>query len=457
MRAVARKDGDQSGEPRVIPAYYCCYLLRSLGTGYKTRKTALYIGSTPDPARRLAQHNGLAKGGACKTADEKRRPWEMVIVVEGFTSHIAALQFEWAWQHPAATRHTAPDVLDDSQDKKGGGEEKEIPVTEKGQQKVKAQKGTKSGGEGKDDGAKIDDERAKKTKRKPPARRTRTSLKAHLEDLHILLRSSYFSSWPLTLRFFVAEVAQTWRGWCDRVDGLLPSHIKTIGDGNCTEFFADLEGRYARVGSIQNIKVNYSPVKDYLEKASFLLDDIEGSSCTICQAEYKENELAVVCPNAGCMSTSHLLCLSANFLHSQESDRFVPLDGKCPTCLETIEWSLMMKELSIRTRSKEKVQAVLDKCGNKSQSQKPSKKAPSLARAQVTEAQTQPKAAVTVADDTLNDDSDNTDSLDDYWDKVLGSDSDPDSICHRQQASKVPCPEEVVIEDSELDDEGLND
>ena len=97
MRASVRQDGDQPDQPPVIPAYYCCYLLRSLGAGYKTKKTALYIGSTPDPARRLAQHNGLATGGACRTADEKWRPWEMVMVVEGFTSRIAALQFEYVY------------------------------------------------------------------------------------------------------------------------------------------------------------------------------------------------------------------------------------------------------------------------------------------------------------------------------------------------------------------------
>lgn len=72
-----------------IPAYYCCYLLRS------TKKHAcLYIGSTPHPARRLAQHNGESKGGARRTHHDDKRPWEMVLTVEGFTSRVAALQFE---------------------------------------------------------------------------------------------------------------------------------------------------------------------------------------------------------------------------------------------------------------------------------------------------------------------------------------------------------------------------
>jgi structure-specific endonuclease subunit SLX1 len=69
-----------------IPPFYACYLLTSLNP----RRGGTYVGSTPDPPRRIKQHNGIIKGGARKT--RMGRPWEMVANVWGFPSKVVALQ-----------------------------------------------------------------------------------------------------------------------------------------------------------------------------------------------------------------------------------------------------------------------------------------------------------------------------------------------------------------------------
>ncbi|KAJ2891412.1 Slx4p interacting protein, partial [Coemansia aciculifera] len=86
--------------------FYCCYLLRSLKPG---SKDYVYVGSTPNPTRRLRQHNGEITAGAAAT--RSRRPWEMLLIVHGFPSKAAALQFEWAWQNPHMSRHSSFDAV----------------------------------------------------------------------------------------------------------------------------------------------------------------------------------------------------------------------------------------------------------------------------------------------------------------------------------------------------------
>lgn len=57
-----------------------------------------YAGVSPDPARRLRQHNGEIRGGAKYTTG--RGPgWSHVCLVRGFRNKIEAMQFEWAVKH----------------------------------------------------------------------------------------------------------------------------------------------------------------------------------------------------------------------------------------------------------------------------------------------------------------------------------------------------------------------
>lgn len=100
LETTIRKKTKSSLVSHTLPPFYACYLLRSMKSP-KSRTT--YIGSTPHPPRRIRQHNGELTQGAWKTS--RGRPWVMSMLVHGFPSKLAALQFEWAWQHPHLSRH----------------------------------------------------------------------------------------------------------------------------------------------------------------------------------------------------------------------------------------------------------------------------------------------------------------------------------------------------------------
>lgn len=65
-----------------------------------TNKNNTYAGVSPDPVRRLRQHNGEICGGA-KYTTSKGPGWLHLCLVSGFQTKQQALQFEWAVKHVA--------------------------------------------------------------------------------------------------------------------------------------------------------------------------------------------------------------------------------------------------------------------------------------------------------------------------------------------------------------------
>ncbi|CAB9505324.1 endonuclease subunit SLX1 [Seminavis robusta] len=95
--------------PQDKPSHFHCYLLRSCDPKhpYKT-----YIGFTVNPHNRIRQHNGILKAGGARRTKRSGRPWEFVAIVHGFPDKIAALQFEWAFQHPGRSIHVRDSLGD---------------------------------------------------------------------------------------------------------------------------------------------------------------------------------------------------------------------------------------------------------------------------------------------------------------------------------------------------------
>ena len=75
---------------------YFCYCLKS------TVSNRTYVGASVNPEHRLKQHNGILCGGAKYT--KTNRPWELKIVVSGFSTWKEALQFEWRWKKTRVSR-----------------------------------------------------------------------------------------------------------------------------------------------------------------------------------------------------------------------------------------------------------------------------------------------------------------------------------------------------------------
>ncbi|KAK5993780.1 Structure-specific endonuclease subunit SLX1 [Cladobotryum mycophilum] len=301
-----------------VPPFYAVYVLRST-----VRHASLYIGSTPNPPRRLKQHNGEAKGGAVRTSRDSLRPWEMVAIVSGFPSMVAALKFEWALNNPHLSLH--------------------IPTESR---------------------LAISTQR----KRNGMPKRPTTSLKSTMSNIHLLIGVPSFVRWPLNLHFFAKEALTAWKSWMESSGSLDRAGLKIFTDFKPP---AAAEGSEETPWGIHALPLDYSSIQDYVEKAHNVVSFEREGKCVHCKEELTSGEgLHPMCPNGGCEAMGHLDCWSRHALASEDDTVMIPNDCTCPSCGGKIRWGDMMRELSLRVRGGSEVDKLLKKKKKKSRTNK---------------------------------------------------------------------------------------
>lgn len=270
------------------------------------------------------------------------------------------------------------------------------------------------------------------------------SLPKILGHLHQLLRSSYFATWPLTVRFLSPDVYTQWQCWTDRADGLLPDNMQVKLDFHTQG--TSILNHNLPANDMAHIDVTYNGIKDHLEKALFLLDDSDIILCEVCKKQLSmQSDAIVFCSQNNCRAASHLMCLSQLFLDQESSSQLVPTSGECPECHGENTWADLMKELTFRLRGGDAIRRL-------------------LRTKRTRKAKTGGKEKPTTGEGMRNTDDDDLllsqdgipadDDFDETWLDTVDIGSDAESVHHKtaQPREKTKPRVEIVIEDSEAED-----
>ncbi|KAG7727214.1 hypothetical protein KL933_002923 [Ogataea haglerorum] len=270
------------------PRFYCVYLLRSIA-----KTNSFYIGSTPDPYRRLRQHNGeLAAGGADRTKKNGFRPWQMTLVVYGFPSKISALQFEHAWHHAYQTRHI-PD---------------------------KKRIGTKS---------------------------SSRSVHIKIANLKLLLSAQAFGRMGLRVAIFQKAIYDIWVMNRYNVAVTESVHLKLD--------FEESQQKLIEGGNYDQIKTFVKSLEkeedDYFEKSLEELEQNDARECCVCHTVVDQfQDVLGFCASKDCHTLYHVQCwaeeMTKGLVSEPHSDSVLPLTpvkGKCVKCLKVNWWWPVVK------------------------------------------------------------------------------------------------------------------
>ncbi|EFP85032.2 Slx4p interacting protein [Puccinia graminis f. sp. tritici] len=330
------------------PAFYACYLLRSYYKGKRNERT--YVGSTPNPPRRIRQHNGELKGGAVRT--KYYRPWEMELICYGFPSKLVALQFEWAWNTPYKSRHlqAVKPTKEDS---------KQTELDSTGAIAGKAPTATQ-------------------TKKPMFPRSTGNRVEVKLKVLRKMMTTLPWSQYPLKVLFFDESAYRLWLEQAKPPKSVSKQTSTTSDTLGVSVHPIEVTFRPEGVDGMRKDRhtIPSSPddqrkpievhdeeavLEDY-EKIELIKKRCNGDlKCFLCdQSIDVEDHLSYVnCRSPDCFMSAHLLCLSKHLLDASTIDPLPPLTigdepqpslprvlpdrGRCPACSVDFRWGELVK------------------------------------------------------------------------------------------------------------------
>ena len=218
------------------------------------------------------------------------RPWDMVLVVYGFATQTAALQFEWAWQHP----------------------DKSIDV--------------------RDAAAKV-------------GRKARYGVRGKVLMLMEMLNTSPWKHYPLKIQFLRGEHAQLRAGCPDP-----PMHVQiSVGPLEDLEFLgmgndaAADEDNTPCVSDITTSQITgAASISQSQSQATTTTKRGRGGASACCICTKAASRTWAVC--SSCPVRFHVGCLAEHFLSfssvgGPSSSSSLPVRGNCPACGSTAAWS----------------------------------------------------------------------------------------------------------------------
>ena len=234
----------------------------------------------------------------------------MVLLVHGFPSKIAALQFEWAWQNPHLSRQ-APD-------------EAKLPLRRKVEGKTRYAK-------------------------------PRLSMKRQIEILREMLGFEGWRKWPLQVSILDEEAQKVWDQVGEKENvrdvqcGIVGDDVVEVepsSEPDPQNRKRDLNLKKLVTLDLTDCIIPYERcliVAQFLTrhnaKSSTLLPKTRSNSahaCDICRTPLPASHLEIaLCPRNSCTGLFHLTCLASQLA---DADSILPVKGNCPSCKKEILW-----------------------------------------------------------------------------------------------------------------------